>query len=234
MTSILINTSIVAFITSVLGGILPIKRNSMPHYHWMHYMDSLCDGMFIAIATTHLIPEVYEHSHSMGTFIFYCGVILAIVGVIHLPTRSKQDFTKHWVTGLLFAHCLIEGLAVSIVTNASLQATLSLTIMAHKAIESFVFFNLICRQQWSQTALIVLLMVFSALTPIGILLGQHLSSLPPSLALWTNILTAATFLGISANCLFSKTCDKHKQHERVWMLAGFFILAVVLPTGHAH
>jgi zinc transporter ZupT len=234
MTMILINTSIVAFISSVLGGILPIKKSSIRHYRWMHYMDSLCDGMFIAIATTHLIPEIYEHSASTADFGLYSLVILAIVGIVHLPTRTEYDFTKHWVTYLLFAHCLIEGLAVSLVHDASLQATLSLTILAHKAIESFVFFNLITRQEWSQRSLVLLLIVFSGLTPLGIILGQYLTTFPPSISLWTNILTAATFLGISANCLFSKSCNKHSHHEKIWMVLGFLALALVFPTGHAH
>ncbi len=234
MAMILLHTSIIAFISSVIGGVIPIKKSTTRHYRWMHYMDSLCDGMFIAIATTHLIPEIYEHSQDSGTFIFYSLVILAIVAVIHIPTRSESDYSKHWITYLLFAHCFIEGVAVSLIHTPSVQATLSLTILAHKSIESFVFFNLITRQKWSQRSLIILLVVFSLLTPAGIILGQYLTSLPTSITLWTNILTAATFLGISANCLFSKSCSDHKHHEKIWMVLGFLALALILPSGHAH
>jgi zinc transporter ZupT len=234
MAFLLIHTSLIAFISSILGGIIPIKKNKISHYKWIHHIDSLCDGMFIAIAVTHLLPEVYEHSSSLLSFAFYCTIITATVIGIQIPIRSKNYQIKHWITYLLFTHCLIEGIAVSSVSDISLQATLSITILAHKMVESFVFFNLISRQSWSQYALYGLLVLFSLLTPIGIFIGGYLTTLPDYITLWVNTLTCGTFLGISTNCFLNQSCQEHSHHGKIWMILGFLALTLLLPMIHTH
>ena len=233
MTILLLNTSLVAFFSAVLGGILPIAQKKRSHFKWMHHVDSFCDGMFIAIALTHLLPEIYEHS-TATSFSISVIIILATVALIQFTTNQKKSHFKHFVTYLLFAHCFIEGMAVSMVSDHSLQAALSATILAHKIVEAFVFFNLITRQEWSQKALYGLLILFALLTPLGILAGGYLSSLPYSIGIWVNTLTCGTFLGISINCFLIKPCNDHSHKSALWILLGFLSLAVLFPAVHAH
>ena len=233
MTLLLLNTSFIAFVSAIIGGAIPISRKINSHAKWMHHIDSFCDGMFIAIALTHLLPEIYEHSSTLS-FIGSCFVILGTVMTIQFSIRKKSAHFKHIVTYLLFAHCLIEGMAVSMVTDQSLQATLSMTILAHKVVEAFVFFNLISRQSWSQKSLYALLILFALLTPMGILVGGYLSHLPHSISIWVNTLTCGTFLGISINCFLIQPCNEHSHHGKVWVMAGFLALTFLLPVMHAH
>ena len=233
MTTLLINTSLIAFISAVLGGIVPIRRQLSGHFRWMHQIDSFCDGMFIAIALTHLLPEIYEHTSTAG-FISACMVILSTITLIQYSITRKASHFKHIITYLLFAHCFIEGMAVSMVSNQSLQATLSMTILAHKIVEAFVFFNLITRQKWSKLSLYILLIIFALLTPAGIVVGGYLSHLPHYIGIWVNTLTCGTFLGISINCFLINPCDEHSHHVKIWLVLGFIALAMLMPTAHAH
>ncbi len=233
MTTLLLNTSLIAFLSAVIGGIVPIRKKVAGHFKWMHQVDSFCDGMFIAIALTHLLPEIYEHT-SKTEFFYACMTILSAIAFIQYTITHKTSQFKHVITYLLFAHCFIEGMAVSMVTDQSLQTTLSMTILAHKIVEAFVFFNLITRQKWSKASLYVLLIVFSLLTPAGIAIGGYLSHLPHSIGIWVNTLTCGTFLGISINCFLINPCDDHSHHGKIWLVLGFIALAMFMPTGHAH
>ena len=226
MTSFLISTSLIAFLSSVIGGYFPIKNSSRKHGRWMHHMDSFCDGMFLAIATTHFLPEIIEHSGSIYSASLYIAIALGLAILIQLP--KKPGSATSWITVLLFAHCLVEGIAVTVVTDTSVQATLSLAILAHKSVESFVFFNLISRQNWSTRCLVGLLLVFSLLTPLGIVIGEHMTSFPDSAVLLINALTCGTFLGISVNCFLLNSCGEHKHHGILWAALGFAALTLIM------
>lgn len=230
--NILLNTSIVAFISSIIGGYLPLRKNSMKHHRWMHHVDSVCDGMFLAIALTHLLPELFEHSSSYLEATGFSLLALLIAIGIQLPSQKKQS--QSFITILLFSHCLIEGIAVSVVQDVSLQATLSLAILAHKSVEAFVFFNLIARQNLSQSRLLTLLIVFSLLTPFGILIGGYMQSFPHSISQLITALTCGTFLGISVNCFLLRPCDSHSDHSKAWIALGFVLLAIMMTMVDAH
>ena len=230
--NILLNTSIIAFISSIIGGYLPLRKNSMKHHRWMHHVDSLCDGMFLAIALTHLLPELFEHSSTHLEAIGYSLLALIIAAGIQLPSKKKQS--QSFITILLFSHCLIEGIAVAVVQDSSLQATLSLAILAHKSVEAFVFFNLIARQNLSQTRLLCLLLIFSLLTPLGIIIGGYMNSFPHGISQLITALTCGTFLGISINCFLLKSCDSHSHHNKFWIVLGFAILAIIMGMAEGH
>ena len=222
MAILLISTALTAFFSSIIGGLVPIlKQEKLEHYSWMHQIDSFCDGMFIAIATTHLLPEIYEETTLVG-FLLYCMLIAAVVaGIQQSAKKGKQNSTKHFITVLLFSHCFFEGLAVTLATSSQLQASLSVAILAHKIIESFVFFNLIVRQNWSYISLMVLLLVFSLLTPLGMISGQYLTHTPDIITNLVNALTCGAFIGIGTNCYLLHSCDSHSHQSNLWLAVGF-------------
>ena len=222
MAAILVSTALTAFISSIMGGIIPIiKQKRLNHYPWMHYVDSFCDGMFIAIATTHLLPEIYEDSSTV-LFAGYCLLIICMIAAIQYSAKvGNQTKTKSFIAALLFSHCFFEGLAVSLATNAQLQTSLSIAILAHKIIESFVFFNLIVRQNWSLTRLFLLLIIFSLLTPAGLFAGQYIKHTPTILTGLVNALTCGAFIGIGMNCYLLHSCNDHSHSSTIWLGIGF-------------
>ncbi|MCP8352605.1 ZIP family metal transporter [Candidatus Synchoanobacter obligatus] len=234
MSSVLLTTSIIAFFASLFGGIIPLKKNNIGHHRWAHHLDSFCDGMFIAIACTHLLPEIYEHSATTLQFTFYALAILATVLAIQLPIKSNHSNMKHYITYILFAHCLVEGITVAAVSDPTLQHTLSMAILAHKTVEAFVFFNLISRQNWSQNTLYLLLIVFSLLTPFGIFIGSYLTLLPENIYLFIQSLTCGSFLGISINCFLLHSCDDHQHIKFLWVLLGGLTFVMLIPQGCCH
>ena len=233
MTLFLIQTSLISFLSSMVGGLFPImKKKTLSHSKWIHQLDSLCDGMFIGIAVTHFLPELYEHN-AFPWFMLYAVIIILTIVMIQTSAHKQYGKTKHMITTLLFSHCFLEGLAVSIVTDAGLQVSLSIAILAHKIIESFVFFNLVSRQSYKQRTLLTLLVVFSLLTPLGIYVGQFLPGLPEGVYHTINALTCGAFIGIGMNCYLLHSCNDDSHQSKIWLGIGFLLLYLLLP-GHHH
>ena len=136
-----------SFIASIIGGALPIwQQRTRSHGQWMHIIHSICDGMFISIALTHFLPELYAHN-SLPQFLGYASIIaIMCVGLTHLAKDKKGINADKIVIGLLFSHCFFEGMALPLASNQHIQESLTAAILAHKAVEAFVFFNLIIKK----------------------------------------------------------------------------------------
>ena len=227
---ILLDTLIISFFSAILGGSFPIvRRDQLKDYLWMHKVDSFCDGMFIAIACTHLLPEIFYASENIATLSLYIGMISGIVFYIarFQKTSSTPSHSRYLLTVLLFAHCLFEGIAVSSAPTESMQISLSIAILAHKTIEAFVFFNLIARQKFSTFTLLALLLLFSLLTPIGILVGKNLVHAPSILENSVNALTAGAFLAIGTTGCLLQSCSDHTHSKNLWLVLGFAAFASI-------
>lgn len=229
----LLHTAIIAFFSAFLGGLIPLKRQKFQHYEWVHYIDLLCDGMFLAIALTHLLPEIY-HDNNLFTFGLLSVLIVATTYLIIHFSKSKNHHIKYMLMYILFLHCFIEGLAIPIVSD-DVQTTLSIAVLAHKALEPFVFFNLISRYHWSERKLYLLLIFMASLTPLGILAGYSILSFPNIIISIINAITCGTFLGISINCYLNQTCSHH-HHEKKWVFLIFMLFSIMLMSlqGHDH
>lgn len=229
MSIALSTTIIVSFISSIIGGALPLWRmETKSHHRWMHHLDALCDGVFIAIALTHLLPELYHHTSTLA----FSGYVALIAGMTLTLTRM---YTKHEkiqaekiAIYLLLGHCFFEGLAVSIAKCQHVQASLSAAILAHKLIESFVFLNLISRHVDSRKSLMLLLPLFAALTPIGIVSGMWLISAPEFVINLTNALTCGAFISLGTSCFLLSDCHEHDSISKLWAFIGFSSVYFIL------
>jgi zinc transporter ZupT len=230
MSISLVSTTIISFVSSIIGGALPIWQSEKSnHYSWMHHLDALCDGMFIGIATTHLLPELYEHSTTAEFSIYAALILICVAGLRYIQTKSSPKNAESIIIYVLLSHCFFEGLAVSIAKHSHVQASLSAAILAHKVIESFVFLNLIARQIKSRKLLIAILPVFAALTPLGILAGIWLQSAPDILLNLSTALTCGAFLSLGINCALLSDCQEHERTaSRLWMLSGFILILFIL------
>lgn len=231
MNILFINTAIISFTASMIGGIIPIRKKTQSHAKWMHYIDLFCDAMFIAIALGHLLPELYFHN-TWGAFIPLFILVLLTTYAIHFASTYNSKYVKNLFVFVFFAHCFIEGLALPIISDHEIQATFSMTVLAHKIIEPFIFFNLLSRENWSKKHLVLLLVLFASLTPFGIFVGSYITQLP-EIALWgINAIACGTFLGISTNCYFNNTC--HSHHQKKWVMLLFIALSLILVCSQGH
>ncbi|MDC3180949.1 ZIP family metal transporter [Gammaproteobacteria bacterium] len=230
MSMTLVTTTIISFISSILGGALPIWRTDKSnHFSWMHHLDALCDGMFIGIAMTHLLPELYEHSSSTEFSLYLALIATCVVGLRKVQLTTSKKNAESIIIYVLLSHCFFEGLAVAIAKCSHVQASLSAAILAHKIIESFVFLNLIARHVKSRKVLIAILPLFAALTPLGILCGVLLQSAPDFLLNLSTALTCGAFLSLGINCVLLNDCHEHNRSiSSLWMLSGFIVTLFIL------
>lgn len=234
MSTFFLNTATISFIATMIGGIIPIKRKSNHHSPWLHYIDQFCDSMFIAIALGHILPELYHHNTWLGFSVLF-AVVLITTYAIYKASSKKNAHVKQLVIFIFFMHCFMEGLALPIIPDHDLQTTLSITVLAHKVIEPFIFFNLLTRQNWSEKQLFLLLIAFASLTPLGILTGRHLVTTMPTIILWgINALACGTFLGIGTNCYFDSGCHSHRHHKWTTLLFILMAFAFISMQGHHH
>lgn len=135
--------SILLFSQSIIFGFLGIANQGISHsLAFRNNLNNLSDGMLIGLLLFGLIPHVMHHwEGSMALLTFYLimpGIFAWALG--HFLKKFQNIITLGTALVFLF-HSFIEGLAIG-TSFTMLNFTLILiSILIHKAIESFCFSN---------------------------------------------------------------------------------------------
>ena len=200
-------------------GSLPlvIKNN----HKVLHILLSLSAGIFIAIVFIHLIPELPDGFKGHWLLIGFSS-ILFVEKVIRKEDKSHTTSSITAFVGLSL-HAFVAGLAIG-ASPATLFAAMSLPMIVHKTTEAISLSSLLNLSSLSKKLAIILLILFSLITPIGIIIGPYLSLLVgKSIALE---FAAGTFLYVATMDLMPEVfCDNKELYAFI-----FFLIGIVLMT----
>lgn len=240
-TSFIIST----FIVSITIGSLPIffvKVNKFKSL--IKYSDNLTRGLFLGIGLTHLLPEaansfIQNNPNSSSTFIYIvCASVAILLQGFEEATKrisSKKTCYSSWMPYFLMIvlsiHSLLEGFVLGIESNFKYAMTIFIAIMAHKGAETFSLITSMVTNKIKTTITSTCLVTFSLITPIGIALGNYLTSNSLmidnySIQPFFDAMAAGTFIYMSIS---HNKCRIHSSGilSNVISGIGFLIMAVL-------
>ncbi len=214
--------AILIFVTSSIAIIYPIKTRAYPAHHpLLELADAVASGIFLGAALFHMLPESIAGFQEMLGHVHYpiaelcCAsgfMLLLFFERLSVYTSGIAHSTHipYAFIFILIIHALIEGAVLGINTTLSTAMIIFFAILAHKSSESFALAVILNRSHLSLKNVILLVGLFSLMTPFGILLGMLISD---AITWGTGQLLAATFNAFAAGSFLYMSTLHHVNHH---------------------
>jgi len=211
----------VLLILACIIGSLPLYINDNSKI--LHLLLSLSAGIFIAIVFIHLIPELPNGFKGHWLLLGF-GSVLFVEKVIRKEDKNHTTSSITTFAGLSL-HAFVAGLAMG-ASPATLYTALSLPMIIHKMTESISLSSLLNLSSLSKKTSIILLILFSLITPFGIIMGPYFSLLVgKSIALE---LAAGTFLYVVTMDLMPEVfCNNKELYAFIFFIIGIFLMIFI-------
>ncbi len=235
-------------ITSLMTVVYPIKVRARPEHHpVLELGDAFASGIFLGAALFHMLPDAIsgfantlsDVHYPIAEFFCACGflVLLFLERLAQCVPKIKntKQAMPYMVALILIIHSLIEGSVLGINATMATAFVIFVAIIVHKSSESFALAMVLNRNQVAFRNMILIVGVFSLMTPLGILLGSTMSSFLQfkSGQLWTagfNAFAAGTFLYMSTLHHINHHERLHES-ENLWeflfLLIGLVVMALL-------
>lgn len=237
--SILIFKIIMAFLiiaTALAGGYFAFKiKDSKKSAQYFSLGNTFAAGIFLGAGLIHMLPDATEGFSTVLDSNFPFAAFIASLGflLILFIEKSISDSEKHASYVLIFilsVHSIIVGVALGseIVLNQSI--IIAIAVLAHKGSAAFALGVSMLKSKIKTGKIIKLIVMFSVMTPFGILIGIFLSHILEGNATEFSIamfdaLAAGTFLYIAIMDIFNEEF-KNKQYTYLKLL--FSVLGLLL------
>lgn len=206
--------------------------------------DSLAAGVFLGAALIHMLGNASDHFYQQS---FRYPIAFLLAGLMFLfllwLEHIGREIALHkgeacgafavLATIMLSVHAFLMGAALGLSASYSVAVVIFMAILAHKWAESFALAVQINKSHFSFHVNVLLFVIFSFMTPIGIIAGtaattflNHYPLLQPifsSLAAGT-FLYLGTLHGLEKATLIQQCCDLKRFY---FVVLGFSIMAAV-------
>jgi zinc transporter 1/2/3 len=225
LTTYKIIAAILIFITSLVAVIYPIKVRARPeHKPSLEAADAFASGIFLGAALFHMLPDAISvfattlgHTdYPLAELFCACGFLLLLflerLSQSTIRAKKSVNTLPYMITLILVIHSLIEGTVLGINTTYETAAIIFLAIIVHKSSESFALAVILNPTQLALKHIVLIVSLFSLMTPIGILLGTLLTSIELRS---TQLLTAGFNAFAAGTFLYMSTLHHINHHERM-------------------
>lgn len=225
---------ILLFTSCLLGGmaIFFFKKDNTQR---LKLILSFSGAYLFAITILHLIPEVYHEETHIGLFVLG-GFLFQILleqfseGIEHGHIHKHQHDHYVFPYGIMISLCLhafLEGMPLA----QGHQNQLLFGIGLHHIPASFALASVLMQNRLSKKNIILLLILFSTMSPLGYLFSEGLSngSIGDLNKYFDRIMgiVIGIFLHISTTILFESSVDHHfNLRKLIAVLAGIAIALV--------
>lgn len=240
--------ALLIFLTALLVVIYPIKTRAYPkHHHLLELADAFASGIFLGAALFHMLPDANQgfalalgnNTHPIAELFCAAGflILLFLERLSHYTSGDDQHSSAipYTLAVILIVHALIEGAVLGVNTTLATAFIIFLAIIAHKGSESFALAVILNRSNFKLNRIVTLIVLFSLMTPLGILLGTTVTEF---LQFKTGQLITAGFNAFAAGTfLYMSTLHHINHHHRqqeaesllefVFLVIGLVIMAVI-------
>lgn len=206
--------------------------------------ESLAAGVFLAAGLIHMLGDAsnkfYELSYHYPFAFLLAGItFLFLLWLEHIGREiTQQDGEASGAfailaTVMLSIHAFLMGAALGLSASLSVAIVIFFAIIAHKWAESFALAIQINKSHFSFQMNALLFVIFSLMTPLGILLGTSATTTLHQYPLLEPIfssMASGTFLylgtlhGLENATLIKQCCDLKRFY---FVILGFAVMAVV-------
>ena len=154
---------------------------------------AVAGGVFLAAGLVHMLPDAAEHLRSLemafplSFFIAGLGFLLVfgIEKALTLtashdggtPTEGRQAASPYILALILSIHSVIAGISLGAEATLASASIIFIAIIGHKGTAAFALGVSLLRARVARAEMVKLIVLFSSMTPLGILVGTVLSSL---------------------------------------------------------
>lgn len=225
--------ALLIFAITLVSVAYPIKARLRPKQNrLMELGDAFASGIFLGAALFHMLPDAtHGFQETLGTVNFpiaefFCAggfmLLLLLERLSFSSPRTNHNLTIPYLVAItLIIHSLIEGAALGVNTQFATASIIFIAIFVHKASESFALSLALCRgNHLSNKQLFWIVGIFSLMTPLGIGLGDTITSF---MQFKQGQLLAAAFNAFAAGTfLYMSTLHHIHHHQRLHEAEGMF------------
>jgi len=242
-------SAFVILLISLVAGLAPLKAATSERNKKLFSLGEVfASGIFLGAALLHLLPdaesmlrqqgsEYYPYVNALCAFAFLLLLFIEKVS-IHFINYRKTDATRiiAYILALgLSIHSLVAGGALGLNNTLSGAVIIFLAIVAHKGSASFALAVTMKRSNLEANYMRNAIILFSLMTPLGILAGTAASEIiklqdGQTMAALFNAFAAGTFLYIGTLHGIDKQFVRNKlNHVQGFfsLMAGFGLMAIL-------
>ena len=173
-----LSAAIATFIISITAGAFTTKINQIT---WrFHFAENLASGIFLGAAMFHMLPSAEQSFNVLSSFHYPIAHLLCVLSLLMLfaierfLSKAPPHYSKNHCMPMtvLSLHSLLEGAALGINLTSSEAGMIFIAIMAHKGLDSFALCTRMQRSALTKKQARTLLLIFSLMTPFGIVLAS--------------------------------------------------------------
>ena len=211
------------FLSVIVGGLFVSYLEATNKSQFIKLSLAFSGGFLLAIIFQHLLPYLYQDKGTQVGLFILLGFLIQLIleyfsgGIEHGHVHVHKGQTLTWVLFLsLSVHSIIEGIPLGnqysgiISYHSHEHGSLFWGIVFHQIPVSIALMTLLVNTNLPQWKARVVLFLFAAMNPIGVLLGFQIS--PEQIGIDIHIILAIVvgmFLHISTTIIF-ETSENHK------------------------
>jgi zinc transporter 1/2/3 len=238
---------ILIFLTTVIVIIYPIKSRTYPeHNRPLELADAFASGIFLGAALFHMLPDAMKgfaaafpaNDYPLAELFCAGGFLLLLflerISNYFAAEKNHAHTLSYMLAIILIVHALIEGAVLGVNDTFATASVIFLAIIAHKSSESFALAVILNRSDLALRRIVIIIILFSLMTPLGIAFGTSITTLMQSN---TSQLFTASFNAFAAGTFLYMSTLHHinhhkRQHEAESLLefGALFVGLVVMGT----
>lgn len=185
------------FMIGLLAGLVPTLTGPTRHERLFSLGNALGGGVFLGAGLIHLLPDAIDNfsgllgpglNYPLASLICALGFLLVlliekiIVGgdeerLAVVATQSPDTMVLYVLALILSVHSFIAGMALGAESLLVASIALFIAIIAHKSVAAFALGVSLQRGAVRRSRSIGIVVLFSVMTPLGILGGTAMSAL---------------------------------------------------------
>ena len=225
-------------IVTMIGGSMPLITKVIDDRR-MHLLLAFSGSFLLGITCLHLLPETFNDLPEKAGIYLLGGFFLQLLiqrathgvehGHAHIHDHGHGIPVVSIITGLSI-HAFMEGLPLGFnYHNHSTNPSLFLAVGAHKLPEAMLLCILL-KQVYSTRKTLMLLLLFSTITPISALLATKLGTSYNAISQAVTVvipIVAGAFIHIATTIFFESGT---KQHLLTWQKVSAMLTGVSLAV----
>lgn len=247
--------ALILFLVSCAGALLPLYGRWSDRA--LHVLVALAAGIFLGTIFLHLLPHLAgvdvdgahaAHEHASTGLLPWAAALAGLLLLfalekVWLPTWSRIVSSSAGVsdphTGLwaatyvgLSLHALTAGVSLTpILADPTARTQLLVSVLIHKATESFSLATVMRLGNLSTTRMVLLLSLFAAIEPAGLLFGSGLIGIAPGIDSAIMGLACGTFLYVAVCDLLPEVFHGNERPflKLLSVVVGIGATALTLP-----
>jgi solute carrier family 39 (zinc transporter), member 1/2/3 len=238
--------------TALAGGYLAFKiKESSRSTLYFSLGNTFAAGIFLGAGLIHMLPDATEGFNAVlnsnfpfAAFVASLGFLLILFiekvmvgGENHLFTseNATKDASSSYVLILILSiHSIIVGVAFGTEELMKQSIVIAIAVLAHKGSAAFALGVSMLKSKMETGRIIKLIVMFSLMTPLGILSGVLIANALSGKAAQFSIavfdaLAAGTFLYVAIMDIFNEEFEekKHTFLKLILAVSGLLLMALL-------